>query len=105
NQNPSLSVLRCFQTKKAQQQYDCAKGEIEKVMKRLLSLVMASFLFLSFLPEIASANSAESLVKTARSYLGVPYSYGGTTTKGIDCSAYTRLVLKESGAPSLPRTS
>ncbi|MES2730622.1 MAG: C40 family peptidase [Bacteroidota bacterium] len=29
---------------------------------------------------------AETVIETARSYLGTPYKYGGTTSKGMDCS-------------------
>ncbi|WP_153730569.1 C40 family peptidase [Sporosarcina obsidiansis] len=73
-------------------------------MKRLLSLVMASLLFFSLAPEFASANSPTSLISSARNYLGTPYSYGGTTPYGFDCSGYTKYVFNQEGI-SLPRTT
>jgi hypothetical protein len=73
-------------------------------MKRLLLLVFASLLILTSIPSMASADSATNLVNTARSYIGTPYSYGGTTTSGFDCSGYTQYVFKQQGI-SIPRTT
>lgn len=44
------------------------------------------------------------IVLTAKDYLGIPYVYGGTTTRGFDCSGYTRYVYDKVGL-YLPRTS
>lgn len=82
----------------------CAKGEFENRMKRLLFFVLASLIISSSLPSMASANSTTSLVSTAKSYIGVPYSYGGTTTSGFDCSGFIQYVFKKEGK-SLPRTT
>lgn len=55
-------------------------------------------------PSTASASSAASLVDSARSFLGVKYVYGGTTSSGFDCSGYTQVVFKKAGI-SIPRTT
>lgn len=34
--------------------------------------------------------SAVQLLKTARNYLGIPYLWGGTSVKGMDCSGFTK---------------
>lgn len=82
------------------------KGEIENEMKRFL-LVFLACLVISTTgvgASTASANSFDSLLSSARTYLGVPYKLGGTTRNGIDCSAYTQAVFKENGI-SIPRTT
>jgi cell wall-associated NlpC family hydrolase len=40
----------------------------------------------------------------ATKYQGVPYHFGGTSTKGFDCSGYVGYVYKEAGV-KLPRTA
>lgn len=34
----------------------------------------------------------ESVVKTAKRFMGVPYVWGGTSSQGLDCSGFTKLV-------------
>lgn len=36
--------------------------------------------------------SVESLVETSKSLMGVPYLWGGTSTKGMDCSGFTKTI-------------
>ena len=52
----------------------------------------------------ASTVEASKFTQTAKSTLGVKYVYGGTTTKGFDCSGYVRYTYSKLGV-SLPRTS
>lgn len=36
--------------------------------------------------------SGESVVETAKQLMGVPYVWGGTSAKGLDCSGFTKMV-------------
>lgn len=44
----------------------------------------------------------ESLVKSAQKMTGLPYLWGGTSWKGVDCSGYTRMIYQMNGI-LLPR--
>ncbi len=44
------------------------------------------------------------LIPVAQQALGIPYKYGGTTTKGFDCSGFVQWAYKHAGI-TLPRTA
>jgi|GEM_PF-1700352 len=45
-----------------------------------------------------SSEKGDALIATAKTYLGVPYVFGGeSVTTGLDCSSFTQLVMKENG--------
>lgn len=46
--------------------------------------------------------TGENLIKTAREMMGVPYLWGGTSPKGMDCSGYTKTIFFLNGMV-LPR--
>lgn len=45
-----------------------------------------------------------NIVQIAHQYLGVPYVWGGTTAKGLDCSGFLQLVYRNFGI-NIPRTT
>lgn len=50
------------------------------------------------------AGPAEAVVRTALSYTGTRYRYGGTTRKGMDCSGLLYVAFQQHDVP-LPRVS
>lgn len=51
-----------------------------------------------------SSEGSNSIVSTARTFIGVPYVYGGTSRGGIDCSGFVGAVYRRNGV-DLPRTA
>ena len=41
--------------------------------------------------------TADSLISLAHSFMGVPYLWGGTSTKGMDCSGFTKTLYFMNG--------
>ncbi|NJW53810.1 C40 family peptidase [Salinimicrobium oceani] len=41
--------------------------------------------------------SEENLVQTSRKFMGLPYLWGGTSAKGVDCSGYTKTIFFMNG--------
>jgi len=50
-------------------------------------------------------NGSQRLHKVVKSYIGVPYKWGGVTREGMDCSAFVRATFRETYGIELPRTS
>ena len=48
--------------------------------------------------------SGNAIVNYSYNFLGIPYVWGGTTTSGLDCSGFTKLVYAHFGV-NLPRVS
>lgn len=70
----------------------------------ILSIVSTFALFFIFIGTASAATNYDKLLPIAKKYIGVPYSYGGTSVKGFDCSGYINTVFKELGM-DLPRTT
>jgi cell wall-associated NlpC family hydrolase len=51
-----------------------------------------------------TSKMAQALTRSALRFLGVPYSFGGTSTSGFDCSGFVQHVFAMLGVP-LPRTA
>lgn len=52
-----------------------------------------------------SINLKEKVIMEIIKYLDTPYKFGGVTSKGIDCSAFTRTVYSSTFSYELPRTA
>jgi len=56
-------------------------------------------------PPIARKTSQQLLYEMFNQWQGTPYRYGGNSTQGIDCSAFSQRVVKEVFGVQLPRTT
>lgn len=81
------------------------KGVFNSMKKRWLLPVFASLMLLaSPFTNDAEAATHKDLTNTAYKYIGVPYTYGGTTNNGFDCSGFTQRVFSDLGI-SIGRTT
>ncbi|MBM6600070.1 C40 family peptidase [Priestia megaterium] len=56
-------------------------------------------------PQASVSAKQQQIVSYAKTLIGKPYKYGGTTPKGFDVSGYTQYVYKNAGSNiSIPRT-
>ena len=57
--------------------------------------------------DVTSENSTpkEKMLMEMLKYINTPYKYGGTTSSGIDCSAFTQLIFRKSLSIKLDRTA
>jgi cell wall-associated NlpC family hydrolase len=82
-------------------------------MKKMKLLVTIALVFFTFRFEAQSTNvksgttpnsNADEIINFAKTFLGVPYVYGGASPAGFDCSGFIQYVFKEFGF-SLARTA
>jgi cell wall-associated NlpC family hydrolase len=52
-----------------------------------------------------TGGSSSALLNAAEKYLGVPYSWGGASAKGVDCSGLVYVAFKDAYGISAPRTT
>jgi cell wall-associated NlpC family hydrolase len=58
----------------------------------------------SYADEIPTGGALD-IIAEAKKHLGTPYVWGGTTTRGFDCSGFVRYVYRQAEGINLPRTS
>jgi cell wall-associated NlpC family hydrolase len=60
-------------------------------LKKSVALVLGFVLLFSVM--VGTASAATPLESSFSGVMGTPYKYGGTTSKGFDCSGFTRYVF------------
>lgn len=85
---------------------------MSRILRKAVTISTALVLAVSIMtPSTATAHTQndsneqkQHLEARAREQLGAPYSYGGTSPRGFDCSGFTRWVFSGHG-PELPHSS
>lgn len=79
-----------------------SKTEINKGNLESLSSSLAGYI--ETVTSTSAVNSDEVMYKVIE-YLNTPYLWGGTSKRGIDCSAFVQAVMYQALGVALPRTS
>jgi lipoprotein Spr len=70
-----------------------------------LSLLISFLTFFSFNTKSNKVSNLDKVYFFTNEWLHVPYRYGGNSKSGIDCSALTRLFIKDVYDQKIPRTA
>lgn len=74
------------------------------VIAGLFLILLPTYCFCSEKTETDALQKRQKLVDYAKQFVGVPYSAGGTTKRGMDCSGLVYTSARESIGLQLPRT-
>ncbi len=76
----------------------------QQVTKFLIVVILMAILPFHSVSAATPTSTQEEVIGVAKSYIGVPYVFGGTTPRGFDCSGFIRYVFGKVGT-DLPRTA
>lgn len=77
------------------------KNEIDEMIKAQLAKEKA----ITKSPSAASLAQYDKLIEVAKSFIGVPYVFGGNSPSGFDCSGFISYVYNEAGIKNTRRSS
>ncbi len=76
----------------------------KKTNNTLTNKLSDNIVFFAYKSKKTVNNNISSLINTAKKWIGTRYRFGGTTKRGVDCSAFVKNVYKKHGK-NLPRTA
>ncbi|NLM00954.1 MAG: C40 family peptidase [Treponema sp.] len=74
-------------------------------MKKSIFVTIVFFFFFSLYGQNDAIAKRENFVEHSKTYLGVPYVWGGTTTSGMDCSGFVYMAARNGIKLQLPRSA
>lgn len=74
------------------------------MFKKVIKVCLLSSALLMMNVSAANAASPSEIKTKAYNYIGTPYAYGGTTSRGFDCSGFIQQVFQDVNI-ALPRTT
>ena len=80
------------------------------MIKKIIFTLLLSPNIILAIPSVAYIQGnyydGKNIAKSANKYIGVPYVWGGNSlTKGLDCSAFVKILVKQHCGINLPRTA
>lgn len=74
-------------------------------MKKFALIIFSLLTVTSLFAEKTAQQKRNDFIAAAKSMLGTPYVYGGTSSSGIDCSGLVYVSARDSGNGVIPRTA
>jgi cell wall-associated NlpC family hydrolase len=99
-----LSMLNHSEVRIDSSQQSLNQNEIQMDMKTFTKKELEIEKQSILAAESTQKELSEKIVQSAKSWVGVPYHYGGNTTHGVDCSGLVQNIYRGHGI-ELPRTS
>jgi cell wall-associated NlpC family hydrolase len=82
---------------------NCKFNQI-RIHALLVWLISGCLFSCSSVRSVSTREPVKAVIQEARTYIGVPYQWGGLTRQGLDCSGLVQLSFRKAGL-TVPRTT